>query len=409
MEVINPRCGALDLGKDVLVAAIRIQADGQLIRDCRTYGTTKSQLEALRSWLEERGVTDVVMEATGSYWKPVWKSLGPGFRLTLANPAEVKNVPGRKSDVNDATWLVDLHAHGLIRGSFVPTQEVEQLRELTRTRKQLTREFARHELRIHRILDVADIKIGSVISDLLGVSGRAILRALIKGETRPERLAALAHPRLQVDRSTLIEALRGSLTTQQRKLLKLHLRLADDIHKSIEEIDHEIGKGVRPFRGLVARLTEVPGLAADVSIPAMLGEIGVDMSTFPTHRHLVSWTRLSPRLDQSAGKVHSRRTQKGALWIKTLMIQVAWCAVRTRNSYFRAQFFRLKARLGPKKAIGAVAAAILTTVYYMIRDGCTYHDLGANYFDQLDKTRATRRFVSRLEQLGFKVTLEATA
>lgn len=409
MRVIHPRCAALDLGKDILVAAIRLQDGSAVYRECKTYGTTRDRLLELKEWLQHNAITHVVMEATGSYWKAVWRVLEHDFTLTLANPAHIKNVPGRKSDVNDATWMTDLHAHGLIRGSHVPPSDIQALRELTRTRKQLSREFTRHELRIHKILDVADIKLAGTISDVLGVSGRAIVKALIAGETNAERLASLAHHQIKVDRSTLAEALRGTLTSQQRKLLKTHLRLADEIRKAIDEIDRDIVKSTKPFRDLVERLTQVPGLSSNISIPAMLAEIGVDMAPFPTHRHLLSWSRMCPRLDESAGKIRSRRTQKGAVWLKTLMIQVAWCAVRSRNSYLRAQFYRIKARRGPKQAIGAVAASLLTIVYHMIRNGTPYVDLGSQYLDHTDKLRTTRRFVSRLEQLGFRVTLEATA
>jgi transposase len=215
MQVIYPRCAALDLGKDVLVAAVRLQEGKDVSRECRTYGTTSHQLLELSTWLLSHGVTHVVMEATGSYWRSVWHVLEAQFELTLANPAHIKNLPGRKSDVNDATWMADLLAHGLIRGSFVPPPAINALRELTRTRKQFVREMARHTLRIQKILDIASLKITGMISDVIGVSGRAILEALIAGETNPERLADLAHPRLRATRKQLVEALHGRLTLQR--------------------------------------------------------------------------------------------------------------------------------------------------------------------------------------------------
>lgn len=409
MQVIHPRCAALDLGKDVLAAAVRLQDASGIRRECRTYGTTGHQLLALASWLESESVTHVVMEATGSYWKAVWHVLESRFELTLANPAQVKNLPGRKSDVNDATWMADLHAHGLIRGSFVPPPEIGALRELTRTRKQFVREINRHTQRIQKTLDIAGLKLTGAISQLLGVSGRAILTALIAGETDARKLALLGHPRLRASRDRLEEALQGRLTAQQRCLLGMHLNLIQTLEASIAELDADIAKAVTPFHGIVERLYEVPGLS-EINVPAVLAEIGIDMNRFATHGHLLSWARVCPRLDESAGKVHSTRTMKGAVWIKELMIQAAWAAIRTKDTYLRAQFLRLRARRGSKKAIVAVAASILTIVYYMIRDGTPYRDLGLNHFATRDRSRTARRLVARLNQLGYNVSVtEAVA
>jgi len=409
MNVIYPRCAAIDLGKDILVAAVRIQDGARVDRECRTYGTTSEQLQDLSGYLSDHGVTQVVMEATGSYWKSVWRSLEPDFELLLAHPASVRNLPGRKSDMNDATWMADLLAHGLIRGSFVPPAEITAIRELTRTRKQFVREVARHTQRIQKILDVANLKITGLITDVLGTSGRAMVRALVAGESDPERLADFAHPRLRVKRERLVEALRGQLTDQQRHLMAMHLKLVETLESSIAELDREIESAVEPFRPIVDRLTVMPGIS-EVSAPALLGEIGVDMTRFKTHRHLVSWARLCPRLDESAGKVHSTRTLKGAAWTKTLMTQAAWAAIRTNHSYFQAQFLRLRARRGAKKAIVAVAASMLTAIYYMIRDQTDYRDLGRDYFQKRDRAKSARRFVSQLQRLGYTVQItEATA
>jgi transposase len=408
MQVMYPRCAALDLGKDVLAAAVRVQGDGSVTQECRSYRTTTQSLVELCAWLHSHGVTHVVMEATGSYWKAVWRMLEGRFELMLANPVQVKNLPGRKSDVNDATWMADLLAHGLIRGSFVPATQIGALRELTRTRKQLVRELARHTLRIQKILDVANLKLTGTISQILGVTGRAILKALIAGETDPQRLADLAHPRVQVSRERLVESLHGRLTEQQRRLLELHLTLIDTLQASIDQLDREIAKAVSPFRQDLERLKTTPGLS-DIVVPAMLGEIGLDMTRFRTHRHLVSWARLCPRLDESAGKIHSTRTLKGAAWIKTIMIQAAWCAVRVKNSYPRAQFLRIRSRRGTKKAIVAVAASLLTAVYYMLRDGTEYRDLGTDHFDKQDRSKVARRFVARLTQLGYHVQISEAA
>jgi transposase len=404
MNVIHPRCAAIDIGKDVVVTAVRVQEGSLVHGECRTHGTTSQELQELRSWLSGHRVSHVAMEATGSYWKSLWRALEGHFELVLAHPASIKNHPGRKSDVNDATWMADLLAHGLIRGSFVPPAEITALRELTRTRKQFVREVARHTQRIQKILDVANLKITGLITDVLGTSGRAIVRALIGGEANPERLADLAHPRLRVKRERLVAALQGDLTEQQRALLAMHLSLVENLENSIAQLDREIERGVTPFRPIVERLKVMPGFS-DVSAPALLAEIGADMSRFKTHRHLVSWARLCPRLDESAGKVHSTRTLKGAAWTKTLMTQAAWAAARTRNSYFQAQFLRLKARRGAKKAVVAVAASMLTAAYYVIRDNTDYRDLGRNYFQTRDRSKIARRFVAQLQRLGYHVQI----
>lgn len=408
MHVMHPRCAALDLGKDELMAAVRLQEGTKVERECRTYRTTGRQLLELSSWLVSQGISHVVMEATGSYWKSVWHVLEGQFELTLANPAQVKNLPGRKSDVNDATWMADLLAHGLIRGSFVPPAQIEGLRELTRTRKQFVREIGRHTQRIQKILDVANLKLTGLITDVLGVSGRAIVKSLIAGETDPQRLADLVDYRLKGKRERLMEALHGQLTVQQRHLLAMHLNLVETIEASIEELDRDIDKAVDPFREIVDWLKEIPGLS-EIGVPALLAEIGVDMTKFKTHGHLLSWARICPRLDQSAGKVHSTRTQKGAVWVKTLLIQAAWAAIKTKDSYLRAQFLRLRARRGAKKAIGAVAASILTAAYYVIRDRTPYRDLGIHYFKHRDRNHNTRRLVARLEKLGYTVHLSDVA
>jgi transposase len=311
---------------------------------------------------------------------------------------------GRKSDVRDARRLADLHAHGLIRGSFVPPPEIDGLRALTRTRKQLVQEITRHTQRIQKILDVANIKITGLITDVLGVSGRAMVKALIAGESDLQKLAALAHPRLTASRAKLVEALDGTLTDDDRWLLGMHLRQVEGLEQEIAALDERIGKVVEPFRELVDRIEQMPGMS-DVSTPALLAEIGIDMSKFPRHGHLISWARICPRNDESAGKIQSRRTLKGSRWIKALMTQAAWAASRKKDSYYRAQFLRLCRTTDKKRAIVAVAASMLTAIYYMIRDRTPYRDLGFQHFDTCDRTKAARRLVSRLKTLGYGVQL----
>jgi transposase len=407
MEVMYPRCAGLDLAKDSLVACVRIHGR-PVQQECRTFGMTTRELLALSAWLAEHGVTHVAMEATGSYWKAVWYLLEDAFTLTLANAAHVRNVPGRKSDVKDAEWIADLLAHGLIRGSFVPPAPIQEVRDLTRTRKQLVREMAQHTQRIQKTLDTANLKVTGVISNILGVSGRAILRALIAGQTDAAVLAELAQGTLKNKRAALVEALTGRVTPHHRRLLKVHLTLIEQLEAAVGEIDAQLGEALAPFHEAVTRVDVVPGIDTVVA-QAILGEIGLDMTRFATHQHLISWACLCRRLDESAGKRKSTRTRKGACWLKTVLIQAAWAAVRTKNTYYRAQFFRLRARRGPKKAIVAVAASMLTAIYYILRDGVEYHELGGQYFERLDRTKVTQRLVKRLRDLGYQVQLEEVA
>jgi transposase len=338
----------------------------------------------------------------------VWHILEEDFTLVLGNAGHIRNVPGRKSDVKDAEWIADLLAHGLIRGSFVPPAPIQDVRDLTRTRKQLVREIAQHEQRIQKTLDIANLKLTGVVSNVLGVSGRAMLRALIAGQTDPGQLADLARGTLKNKRAALVEALTGRVTAPHRRLLKLHLELIERLETAVAEVDAQLGDALAPFHEAVARLDAVPGIDTVVA-QAIVGEIGLDMSRFPTHQHLISWACLCRRLDESAGKRKSTRTRKGACWLKTVLIQAAWAAVRTKNTYYRAQFLRLRARRGPKKAIVAVAASMLTAIYYILRDGVAYRELGGQHFERLDRTKVTQRLVKRLRDLGYHVQLEEVA
>src|SRR3954469_17642023 len=325
MDILYARCAGLDIHRDTIVACVRLTEAGRVVRFVETFATTTTELERLSEWLAGHGVTCIAMEATGVYWKPVWAVLAGDFELVLANAHHVKAVPGRKTDVNDATWLADLLAHGLIRPSFVPPMAVQALRELTRTRKQLTREKASHVQRIDKLLQAANLKLGSVLSDIMGQSGRAILDALAAGAVDPGRLADLVRPRARASRTQLIEAPRGRLADHQRLLLGLHLAQADAITAAIARIDAEVNARLEPFRGTVTRLSRMPGLSG-VSASVILSEIGFDMSRFPTPAHLVSWAGLCPRNDESAGQRRSTRLRHGAPWLKTLLEQAAWPA-----------------------------------------------------------------------------------
>jgi transposase len=407
MDVLYPRCGGLDVHKDVVVACARVVVSAKVQRDVKSFATTTRGLMEMSEWLEAHGCTHVVMEATGVYWKPVWHVLEGSFELLLANAQHVRNVPGRKSDVNDAMWLSDLLAHGLVRGSFVPPQGTQEVRDLTRTRKQLAREVVQHTNRIEKILEDANIKIASAISDLLGMSGRRILDALVGGETDPEKLVQLTSGRLKAPRKVLIEALRGNFTAHHQFLLKLHLSQLDQLQKGIREVESRLGD-LEPFRVHIDNLTTIPGIG-DIAAYVIAGEVGVDMSRFATPSHLISWAGLCPRLDESAGKHRSRRVRKGAPWLKTTLVSAAWSAVKSRGTYLQAQFQRLRARRGPKKAIMAVAASMLTAAFFILRDRVVYRDLGAEHFNRHDKRKAAERLQRRLEALGFAVDLRPAA
>lgn len=417
MDILYERVAGLDVHKDTVVACVRIMADGKTKRECRTFATTTEPLAELRAWLEECRCTHVAMEATGVYWMPVFKILGEGkFELIVANAAHIKNVPGRKTDINDATWIADLLACGLIKASFVPTEEMQELRSLTRTRKQLVREQTRHVQRIEKTLAEANIKLDSVISDIMGASGRRIIEAMIAGVRQPRKLADLASKQIKAAPKELYDALHGRLTDHHRFLLELHLRQWDGLDETIRKIDREIDQRIArlspkvgtdevPFRTLIELLHTVPGVST-VAAPAILSEIGPDMSRFPTAGHLVAWAGLCPGQNESAGRRKSSRLRKGAPWLKTMLVQCAWAAKRKKDSYYRAQFFRLQSNRGPQKAICAVAASILTAIYHILKDGTEHHDLGISYFDRRPVEAKASHLVARLKKLGFTVQLQ---
>jgi transposase len=406
MEVVHPKCAGLDVHQYTVVACARVGAGSSVTHDVRTFGTTTQELLALSDWLTAHGCTHVAMESTGVYWKPLWHVLEESVELVLANAMHIRNIPGRKSDVNDATWIADLLAHGLIRGSFVPPAPIQALRDLTRTRKQLVREITQHTLRIQKTLETANLKLTGVLTDILGVSGRAILQALVAGETNPDRLAELARGRLKASRADLAAALHGRVTAHHRFLLQLHLAQIDALEGAVRAVEARLGDALAPFRAAVDRLITMPGVSETVA-RVLVAEIGVDMTRFPTAGHLVSWAGLCPRLDESAGKRHSTRTRPSNPWLKTTLVQAAWAAARKNDSYLRAQFLRLKSRRGPKKATIAVAASMLTAAYYMLRDAVDYRDLGAAHFDRQDKAKLAKRLLARLHNLGFNVELRA--
>jgi transposase len=359
---------------------------------------------ALQEWLSGHAVTHVAMEATGVYWKPVWHVLEEHFELVLANAQHIRNVPGRKTDVSDAAWIADLLAHGLIRSSFVPPQPIQELRDLMRTRKQLVREVSQHSSRIQKVLEDANLKLGSVLSDVLGKSGRAILEAIIAGGSDPQALADLAKGTARKRRAELVQALHGRIRDHHRRLLRVHLDVVRSLQQAVADIDGVVGKALAPIQESARLLTTMPGFS-DVTAHVVVAEIGVDMSRFPSDGHLRSWTTLCPRNDESAGKRGSTRMRKGGTWLKTALVTAAWSAIRVKGCYFQAQFLRLKTRRGVKKAIVAVAASMLTAAYHMLKNGLEYKELGADHFSRRDRSKVVSRLIRRLKDLGCDVQL----
>ena len=420
MEVMHERVGGLDVHKTMIVACVRIMAEGKIKRECRTFETSTASLEALLDWLRASGCTHVAMEATGVYWKPVWNILSDGaFELIVANAAHIKNVPGRKTDVNDAMWIADLVACGLIRPSFVPAEAMQELRSLLRARKQLSREQTSHIQRIQKTLEEANIKLDSVISDIMGLSGRRMIEAMIAGVSNPHQLARLADRRVKASPKVLYDALHGRLTDHHRFMLALYLGQHDGLSQAIAKIDEAVDAATAQmdkegasagisFRSLILLLCSVPGISI-LSATIILAEIGCEMSRFPTAGHLLAWAGMCPGQNESAGKRKSARLRKGDPWLKTILVQCAWAATRKKNSYYGAQFKRLHARRGPKKAICAVAASMLTAIYHMLKDGTHHQDLGANHFDRRSSEAKARHHVAQLVRLGFRVELQTAA
>lgn len=408
MDVIYRRCAGLDVHQQTVVACARLAEGHKVEQKVETFRTTTKGLASLKAWLLEQGCTHAALESTGVYWKPVWLALEEDLELLLANAQEVRNLPGRKSDVNDAMWLADLLAHGLIRGSLVPTSTVQALRELSRTRTQLKQEAARHTQRIQKTLESAGLKLTGLISDVLGVTGRAILEALTAGESDPTVLAQLKRRGIRASKEQLRDALEGRLLDHHRVLLRLHLKQVDALESAITELEARMGELLDPFRSQVELLKTIPGIQ-ETTARTVLAEIGFDLHHFPTAGHLVSWAGLCPGSDESAGKRRSTRLRKGNPWLRTALVQAAWAATRKKDCYLRALFQRLRARHGAKKAIIAVAASMLTSIYFMLQRQEPYADLSPVHFDTRQRDRVALRLIRRLEDLGFQVDLKGAA
>jgi transposase len=408
MEVLYARCCGLDVHKKTVVACLLTPGlGGQPLREVRTYGTTTRELLALVDWLAANGCTHVAMESTGSYWKPVYNLLESTFELLVVNAHHLKAVPGRKTDVRDSEWIADLLQHGLIRPSFIPSRPERELRELTRYRTSLVRERASEVNRIQKVLEGANIKLASVASNVVGVSGRAMLSAMVAGVVDAEVMAEMARGKLRNKIGTLKEALHGRLGSHQRFLLGAQLRHVDELGQLIDEVSAEVEERLRPSQEDLTRLTTIPGVGRRTA-EILLSELGADIARFPSARHLASWAGICPGNHQSAGRSGTGRTRKGSPWLRSALVEAARAAGRGRT-YLGAQYHRIAARRGANRAAVTVAHSILVIVYHMLSDRRDYHDLGGNYFDERHREQVSRRLTRRLEALGYSVSLSTAA
>lgn len=405
MEVLYERCAGLDVHKESVVVCVRRTAEGGKVEsEVRSFSTMTRQLLAMSDWLAERGVKHVAMEATGVYWKPIWNLLEERFDLLLANARHMRNVPGRKTDVKDCEWIAKLLQHGLLERSFVPERPQRELRDLTRHRVTLIEEKTRVVNRIQKVLEDANIKLGSVASDVMGVSGREMLRALIRGEDDPGKVANLAKRRLRNKLPELTQALEGRVRVHHRFMLGQLMEQVESIERLIAQVEERIEAETRPNLEAVERLTTIPGVDQRAA-QNILAEIGTDMSRFKTSAHLASWAGICPGNNESAGKHKSARINHGNRWLKRTLTQSAWAASHTKGTFLQAKFRRLAARRGNKRALVAIAHSVLQIAYHLLKEGTTYQDLGATYHDERNKARITRSLVNRLEALGNEVSL----
>jgi transposase len=406
MDTLYPRCAGLDVHKANVVVCVRCcDRPGKVFEEVRTFSTMTRDLLALADWLASRGVTHVAMESTGVYWKPVFNILEGGVQVILVNAEHLKQVPGRKTDVKDCQWIAQLLQHGLLKASFVPPQPIRELRDLTRQRTQLIQERSAAADRIQKVLEDANVKLASVATDVLGVSGRDMREALIAGETDPEKLADLARKRLREKIPALQLALQGRVTEHHRFLLRMHLDHVTHLEELIGRLGSRIEEALAPFAQAVERLVTIPGVSQRVA-ETVVAEIGANMDQFPSAGHLASWAGMCPGNNESAGKRRSGRTTKGDRWLKRILVQAAWAASHAKGTYLQAQYRRLAKRRGRKRALVAVGHTLLGIIYHVLKRGTTYAELGPDFLDRLEPERLTRQLIKRLEALGHKVTLE---
>lgn len=407
MQVVYARCAGLDVHKKTVSVCVSVcEAGGAKQQQMRVFGTFTRDLLALADWLKEHGVTHVAMEATGVYWRPVRAVLEGQFQQMLVNPQHIKAAPGRKTDAKDCEWIADLLQHGLLKGSFVPPTPIQDLRDLTRYRAELRQSQNRVANRIQKFLEQANLKLSSVASNTLGVSGRRMLEALIAGQEDPEQLAKLARGKLKSKIPQLEQALEGRVRDHHRFLLAEFLDEWKALGDRIARLEAEIDRQIRPFESAVALWQTIPGVDR-VTACNLVAEVGVDMNPFPTAQHLASWAALCPGNHESAGKRKSGRTRDGNKWLRRSLCQAAWAVTRKKDCYLSAQFKRLAARRGVKRAVMAVAHTMLIIGYHMLKTGRGYYELGGNYLEQINKDQLQRYYTKRLQRLGLKVTVEA--
>ncbi len=402
MKVTYPRCCGLDVHKKTVVACAIMPRR----REIRTFATMTGDLLAHKDWLLELGITHVAMESTGVYWKPIYNLLEDRFTLMVVNAQHIKAVPGRKTDVKDAEWIADLLRHGLLRGSFIPDRSMRELRELGRYRRTLIQDRNRIINRIQKTLEGANIKLASVATDVVGVSGRMILQAMIDGVEDPKTLAAMAKGKLRKKADDLEQALLGLMGDHQRRLLESQLGLLDYMDREIATLDDDVSSAMGPYQRTIEQLDTVQGIG-ERGAQEILVEIGPDVvSRFPDARHLSSWAKVCPGNNDSAGKHRSGRSGRGNRWLRAALVESAWAAIKVKGSYYSSLYRRLAARRGSKRAILAVAHSILETIYSMLKNGVIFHDLGENFHDLINPAKVIQRAITRIERLGYKVVLE---
>ncbi len=406
MQLLYARCAGLDVHKKTIVACVMITLlTGQVHKEVRTFATTTAGLLALADWLSSHEVTHVAIESTGVYWRPVFNILEASCTVILVNAQHIKAVPGRKTDVRDSEWLAELLRHGLLRASFIPPQPIRDLRDLVRYRKTLVYERSQEVNRLHKLLETANVKLTSVVSDVMGKSGRAMLDALLEGVSDPEALAELARGSLRGKLPQLREALEGRVDAHHRVLLHHLLEHIAFLEQSLHELTGEIEQRLSSYEKAIERIVQIPGLQR-LTVSTILAEIGDDMSRFPSARHISSWAGVAPGNKQTGGKRMQAPTTKGNTHLRAALAEAVWALSHTKDNYLSAQYHRLARRIGKKKAIVAVSHSLLVIIYHMLRDQTDYRDLGSTYFETLDKERLRTSAVRRLESLGYSVTLE---
>ena len=405
MEIMLGCCAGLDVHKDSVEACVRrMREGGKVEQQVRHWGTMTRDLVEMANWLKAEGVTHVAMESTGVYWKPIFNILEEYFEILLANARHLKNVPGHKTDIKDCQWIAQLLQHGLLKGSFIPPRGQRELRDLTRQRAQLTDESSRISNRIQKVLEDANVKLGSVASNVVGVSGRRMLEEIVRGQDDPAQLADLAQCRLRSKIPQLQEALYGKLTEHHRWMLGLLLDQLRNNEQFVARLDERIAELTRPLEPVLEKLDAVPGIDHRLA-EVLMAEIGPDMTPFPTDAHLASWAGVAPGNNESAGKKRSAKTTKGSRWLRQALVQAAWAASHKKDSYFQAHARNLMHRRGRKRGLVAVAHSLLIDVYHMLKEGTCYRDLGPQFLDRLRATHLVRYHVRRLQQLGLQVAL----